>query len=76
MALINLRAIFFCKYVKGYAVMDFNNHTNEDIIKSLEAEIAKARSEMNHAQDDLEKAQNRLRFTLAAIHFLNNRYKG
>jgi len=56
--------------------MDFNNHTNEDIIKSLEAEIAKARSEMNHAQDDLEKAQNRLRFTLAAIHFLNNRYKG
>jgi glutamate synthase domain-containing protein 2 len=40
------------------------------------AEIAKARSEMNHAQDDLEKAQNRLRFTLAAIHFLNSRYKG
>jgi hypothetical protein len=53
--------------------MDFNNLSNEQIVQTLLAENAKALNEIRHAQDDLEKAESRLKFNLALIHNLNNR---
>ena len=53
--------------------MDFNQHPTKDLLKSIEAELAKSLSEVRHAQDDLEKADNRLKFSLAVLHNLKNR---
>lgn len=53
--------------------MDFNNHTVEDLLTSLEAELAKSLSEVRHAQDDLDKANSRLRFAVALLHNIKNR---
>ena len=56
--------------------MNFNNHTVDELIRSVEAELAKATSEARHAQEDLEKATNRLKFALAVVHNIRNRSKG
>jgi len=53
--------------------MLFDEHSVEDLLKSLEGEVAKASSEITHAQQDLEKAQNRQKFILALIHHLKTR---
>jgi hypothetical protein len=53
--------------------MLFDEHSVMDLLKSLEAEIAKTISEVTHAQQDLEKAQNRQKFILALIHHLKSR---
>jgi hypothetical protein len=53
--------------------MDFDSHSSGALLDSLVAESAKALNEIRHAQDDLEKADNRLRFILAAIHNLRQR---
>lgn len=53
--------------------MLFDEHSVHDLVKSLEAEIAKTISEVKHAQDDLDKAQNRQKFILAVIHHLKTR---
>jgi hypothetical protein len=53
--------------------MDFNEKSIEDLLDSLVAEVAKATNEVRHAQDDLNKADSRLRFILAAIHSLKHR---
>jgi hypothetical protein len=53
--------------------MDFNEKSIEDLLDSLVAEVAKATNEVRHAQDDLNKADGRLRFILAAIHSLKHR---
>ena len=53
--------------------MDFNQVTTKDLLKSIEAELAKGLSEVRHAQDDLDKADNRLKFSLAVLHNLKNR---
>jgi hypothetical protein len=53
--------------------MDFQTLSNEQVLQSLVAETAKAINEVRHAQDDLDKADSRLRFILAAIHNLKNR---
>jgi hypothetical protein len=55
--------------------MDFNDHTIVDILKSLEGEVAKSLNEIRHAQDDLDKAQNRQKFILAVTHHLKQRYE-
>ena len=55
--------------------MDFNNLGHSDIVDSLIAESAKALNEVRHAQDDLDKADSRLRFILAALHNLKMRNK-
>jgi len=36
-------------------------------------EIAKAKNELRCAEKDMNKAQNRIAFTLSAIHHLNDR---
>ena len=53
--------------------MDFNQHPTKDLLKSVEAELAKSLNEVRHAQEDLEKADNRLKFSLAVLHNLKNR---
>jgi hypothetical protein len=55
--------------------MDFNDHSISEILKSLEGEVAKTLNEIRHAQDDLEKAENRQKFILAVIHHLKQRYE-
>jgi hypothetical protein len=54
--------------------MDFNEKSIKELLQGLEGEIAKTISEIAHAQQDLEKAQNRQKFTLALIHHLKTRY--
>jgi len=49
----------------------WTNKTIPEILKSLEAEVAKAQNEMKCASDDLYKAQGRLQFCLSAIKHLN-----
>ena len=39
----------------------------------MEQEIAKAQNELRCAERDIRKAQNRIAFTLSAIHNLNDR---
>jgi hypothetical protein len=55
--------------------MNFNDLSHDDITDSLIAEAAKAINEVRHAQDDLDKADSRLRFILAALHNLKMRNK-
>nr|DAU83278.1 MAG TPA: hypothetical protein [Caudoviricetes sp.] len=51
----------------------WTQHSTADILKSLEQEIAKAQAELRCAKADIEKAQNRLSFSLSAIHALKDR---
>jgi hypothetical protein len=53
--------------------MDFNNVSVADLLLSLEAELAKSLNEVRHAQDDLDKANSRLRFAVALPHNIKNR---
>jgi len=50
--------------------MDLRDYTDTDLLKSLEAEIAKALSEVRTARGDLEKINSRLRFALTVVHIL------
>lgn len=56
--------------------MNFNEHSVEELVRSVEAELAKSSNELRHAQDDLEKAANRLKFALAVVHNIRNRSTG
>jgi len=51
----------------------WNNKTPEAILHSIEAEVAKAQHEIRCATKDIQKAQNRIAFTLSAVHNLKNR---
>lgn len=48
----------------------WKEHTTVEILKSMIEETAKAKAELRCAQKDLEKAQNRLSFSLSAINHL------
>lgn len=50
-----------------------DNKSDDDLIKSLLAETAKAKNEMDCAQRDLQKANGRLNFNLVLINELINR---
>ena len=50
--------------------MDLEDYSQEDLLKSLEAEVAKSLNELKTAQSDLNKINGRLRFALAVIHIL------
>ena len=50
----------------------WKNKTIPEILKSLEAEMAKATNEINCANGDIYKAQGRLQFCLSAIKHLND----
>jgi len=49
--------------------------TNDELHRSLLAEIAKANKEIKDAQGDIKKAQSRLGFSLAVLNSLINRGK-
>lgn len=53
--------------------MNFEDLSTEDLMKSLEAEIAKALAEIKCSQGDLDKANARLRFSLAVLHTIKDR---
>lgn len=52
--------------------MIFDKLSEEDILKSLEAEVAKSISELKCLKRDAEQIDARLRFVLSAIHYLKN----
>jgi len=53
--------------------MLFDDKTIAEILKSLEGESAKALVEIQCAERDIKQAQARIRFLLAAIHYLKER---
>jgi hypothetical protein len=52
--------------------MIFDKLSEHDILKSLEAEVAKGISELRCLRKDAEQLDARLRFALSAIHYLKN----
>jgi len=56
--------------------MIFDDKTDDEILRSLEAETAKALSELRCARKDLEQAEVRLRFALSTVHYLKQRFEG
>ena len=50
-----------------------NNKSDEELHRSLLAEIAKASNEIRCARTDLQKATNRLQFCIAVINDLLDR---
>ncbi len=55
--------------------MIFDNKTAEEIYASILAEAAKATAELKCARGDLNQADVRLKFILAAVNHLQQRYK-
>jgi hypothetical protein len=55
--------------------MIFDNKTEDEIFRSIEAEIAKALAELRCAKKDLEQAEVRMKFALATVHYLKQRYE-
>ena len=52
--------------------MIFDELNTEQLLRSMEAESAKAIAEIKCARKDLEQADARLRFLLSVIHHLKN----
>lgn len=50
-----------------------DNKSDEDLLKSLLAEVAKATNELKCAQGDVNKAQSRLQFAVAVLNKLIDR---
>ena len=56
--------------------MDILKHkSDQDILESILAEIAKSTNEIRCASGDIQKAQGRMAFAIAAINELINRQK-
>jgi len=53
--------------------MDLRDYSDTDLLKSLEAEVAKSLNEIKTAQGDIDKIKGRLRFALAVIHILKDK---
>lgn len=53
--------------------MLFDKLDDFDVLRSMEAEAAKALSELKCARRDLEQADARMRFLLSAIHHLKDK---
>lgn len=56
--------------------MIFDDKTDNEIFRSIEGEVAKALSELRCAKKDLEQAEVRMKFALATVHYLKQRYEG
>lgn len=46
--------------------------TNQEILNTLEAELAKTASELRDLEVTVAKSRNRVRFALTAIHHMKN----
>lgn len=55
--------------------MDLNDYSTEDLLKSLEAEIAKSMNELRCLQGDADKVGARLKFALAVLHIIKQKDK-
>lgn len=55
--------------------MIFDNKTDEELFASILAETAKAAAELRCARGDLNQVDVRLKFILAAINHLQQRYE-
>ena len=53
--------------------MIFDKLNQEELLRSMEAEAAKAMSEVKYARKDLEQADARLRFLLSVIHHMKDK---
>lgn len=53
--------------------MDLNQYSSEDLVKSVEAELAKALNELRCLQGDADKINSRVRFCLAALHIIKDK---
>jgi hypothetical protein len=53
--------------------MELNDYSDEDLLKSIEAEIAKSLGELRCAQGDINKISSRLKFALAALHTIKSK---
>jgi hypothetical protein len=53
--------------------MKLEDKSSNDLLKSLEAEAAKALNELKESQGNLDKINGRLRFILAVIHIIKQR---
>jgi hypothetical protein len=53
--------------------MDLNDYSREDLLKSLEAEVAKSMGELRCLQGDAVKISSRLKFALAVLHILKDK---
>jgi hypothetical protein len=53
--------------------MTIDSKTDEELLRSLLAETAKATNEIRCAQGDLAKAQSRLAFTVAVVNTMIQR---
>jgi hypothetical protein len=56
-------------------MMIFDDKTDKEILRSIEGEIAKTLSEVRCARKDLEQAEVRMKFALATVHYLKQRYE-
>ena len=52
-----------------------DSKTDQELLESLIAEIAKATNEIKCARGDIDKAQGRIKFLLVVAHTLMNRSK-
>ena len=55
--------------------MIFDDKTDDELFRSIEGEVAKALAELRCAKKDLEQAEVRMKFALATIHYLKQRYE-
>jgi hypothetical protein len=53
--------------------MKLEDYSNEELLNSLEAEIAKALNELRCLQGDADKVSARLKFSLAVLHTVKDR---
>lgn len=53
--------------------MDLKDYNNDELLRSLEAEIAKSLGELRCLQGDADKINSRLRFALAVLHTVKER---
>jgi hypothetical protein len=60
-------------YVPERTDMIFDELNSEQLLRSMEAEAAKAVAELKCARKDLEQADARLRFLLSVIHHMKDK---
>ena len=53
--------------------MELHDYTDDELLKSMEAEIAKSLGELRCLQGDADKINSRLRFALAVLHTIKER---
>lgn len=53
--------------------MELKDYSTEQLLQSLEAEIAKGLNELRCLQGDADKVSARLKFALAALHIIKTK---